>query len=193
MVGATYGDLRSRTAGERASAAGGARCFRRKRRRRAFSMATMRGARRRASVGGGLATSRGHRVRVPARGWRRRRTTVRGGKRGDGHEVSILIRLGDGDRAGARAFERLDDDHPAAATRAAARRRNVFGLDCRPRRARAGAQFSAAASACRARSMLSCANRAGEEAVVADAVEAAGQHVQEKAADELVRRRASWS
>jgi len=30
-------------------------------------------------------------------------------------------------------------------------------------------------------------NRAGEEAVVADAMEAAGQHVQEKAADELGR------
>ena len=29
-------------------------------------------------------------------------------------------------------------------------------------------------------------NRAGEQAVVADAMEAAGEHVQEKAADELV-------
>ena len=36
--------------------------------------------------------------------------------------------------------------------------------------------------------MLSRSKRAGDEAVVADAVEAAGQHVQEKAADELVGR-----
>ena len=34
--------------------------------------------------------------------------------------------------------------------------------------------------------MLSARERAGEEAVVADAVEAARQHVEEKAADELV-------
>ena len=34
--------------------------------------------------------------------------------------------------------------------------------------------------------MLSRANRAGEQAVMADAVEAGRQHVQEKAADELV-------
>ena len=37
------------------------------------------------------------------------------------------------------------------------------------------------------------ASGAGEEAVVADAVEAAGQHVQEEAAGELAGRRASWS
>ena len=34
------------------------------------------------------------------RGRRRRRSTVRGGMRGDGHELSILIRLGDGERQG---------------------------------------------------------------------------------------------
>ena len=83
-----------------ASAAGRARSFQRKGRRRLFSMATMGGSEAFASVEGGLATSRGHCALVPARGWRRRRSTVRGGTHGDGHEVSILIRLGDGDRAG---------------------------------------------------------------------------------------------
>src|SRR5208283_4900420 len=79
---------------------GRARSFQRKGRRRLFSMATMGGSEAFASVEGGLATSRGHCALVPARSWRRRRSTVRGGMRGDGHEVPILIRLGDGDRAG---------------------------------------------------------------------------------------------
>src|SRR5208337_3907079 len=61
---------------------------------------TMRGSEAWALVAGGLATSRGRRARVPARGWRRRRSMVRGGMRGDGHELSILIRLGDGERQG---------------------------------------------------------------------------------------------
>ena len=84
------------------SATGGARRSRRKRRRRLFSMATMRGSKALASVEGGPATSRGHRAHVPARGRRRRRrrSTVRGWTRGDGHEVSILILLGDENRAG---------------------------------------------------------------------------------------------
>ncbi len=34
-----------------------------------------------------------------AHGWKRKRSAVRGGVRGDSHEVSILIRLGGGDRA----------------------------------------------------------------------------------------------
>ena len=112
---------------------------------------------------------------------------MRGGMRGAGHEESILIRLGDGDRAGrgARAFERLDDDHPAAATRAAARRRKVIGLTVDPgarepgRILRRGEQLSGALD-------VPSANRAGEQAVVADAVEAARQYVQEKASDELM-------
>jgi hypothetical protein len=84
-----------------APAAGGARCFRWKRRRRTASMATMRGSDALALVGRGLATSRGHEGRVRARGgWRRRQSTVRGGMWGDGHELSILIRLGDGERQG---------------------------------------------------------------------------------------------
>src|SRR4029077_10605352 len=51
-------------------------------------------------VGKGLGTSHEHRVRVPARGWRGKRLMARGGTHGDGHEVSILIRLGGGDCAG---------------------------------------------------------------------------------------------
>src|SRR5208282_4213462 len=89
---------------------------------------------------------------APARGWRRGEAALRGGVRCDGHEVSILIRLGGGDRAG-RALS------------------NVSTTSIRPpqhghRRAGAGAlapQSSAlerwgarsdAASAWRARSML---------------------------------------
>jgi hypothetical protein len=83
-----------------ASAAGGAWRLRRKRRRWPFSLVTMRGSEALASVAGGLATWRGRRARVPARGRRRRRSTVRGGMRGDGHELSILIRVGEGDRQG---------------------------------------------------------------------------------------------
>ena len=90
---------RGRLASE-ALAAGDAWCLRPKRRRWPLSMATIRGSEALASVAGGLATSRGRRARVPARGWRRRRSTVRGGMRGDGHELSILIRLGDGERQG---------------------------------------------------------------------------------------------
>jgi hypothetical protein len=56
--------------------------------------------RRRPPVEGGLATSCGRCGRVPARGRRRKGSSVRGGMRGDGHEVSILIRLGDGERQG---------------------------------------------------------------------------------------------
>ena len=42
----------------------------------------------------------GHCHPGPARGWKGKRSTLQGGMRGAGHEVSILIRLGDGDRAG---------------------------------------------------------------------------------------------
>jgi len=110
---------------------------------------------------------------------------LRVGKRGDDHhEVSILIRLGDGERAGRGPS-------------------NVSTMIIWPpehghRRADEGASVSLSASACtlsgetlgaasawRARSMFAGSNRAGKEAVVADAVEAARQDVQEKAADEL--------
>src|SRR5208337_1246712 len=90
---------RGRLASE-ASAIGGAWRLRRKRRRWPFSMATMGRSEALASVARGRATSDGRCARVPARGWRRRRSTVRGGMRGDGHELSILIRLGDGERQG---------------------------------------------------------------------------------------------
>src|SRR5271166_1243713 len=46
--------------------------------------------------GGGV----GHRLPAPARGWRRGETALRNGKRGDGHEGSILVRVCDGERAG---------------------------------------------------------------------------------------------
>jgi hypothetical protein len=78
----------------------GGRCYREERTRRAFSGARMRAAGVGAAAGESLRRSRGHRVRAPACGWRRRRSALRGGKRHDGHEVSILIRVGDGERAG---------------------------------------------------------------------------------------------
>src|SRR6185312_3793912 len=83
-----------------AAAGRGTWCFQLKRWRRTFSMAAKRGSEGFASVEGGQARSRGHGGRVPTGGWRRRRSTERGGMRGDGHEVSILIGLVDGDRAG---------------------------------------------------------------------------------------------
>src|ERR1700722_15555359 len=104
--------------------------------------------------------------------------------RGAGHEVSILIRLGDGDRAGRGPS-------------------NVSTMIIRPpqhgqRRAGATSSASRPASA-RERwgGALRCGERladaldvarttgAGEQAVVADAMEAVWQHVQEKATDEL--------
>jgi len=80
-------------------AAGAAQCFQRERRRRLFSTAMMGSGEAFVSVGGGLAISCGHRGRVAARGRRRRRSTVRGGMCGAGHEESILIRRGGAGRA----------------------------------------------------------------------------------------------
>ena len=77
----------------------GGRCYREERTRRAFSGARMRAAGVGAAAGESLRRSRGHRVRAPACGWRRRRSVLRGGKRHYGHEVSILNRVGDGERA----------------------------------------------------------------------------------------------
>ena len=94
----------------------------------------------------------------------------------DGHEVSILSDLG---MAIAQGSACLDDDHPAAATRAAARRRKVFSLT-----SGLGARTLGGALRCgeRLADALDVARttRAGEQAVVADAMEAARQHVQEK-------------
>ncbi len=83
-----------------AAVGGGARSLRRNRRRRTCLIAEMHGFGAGAAVGGGRATWQGQRSRAPARGWRRKRSTFRGKVRGDGHELSILIRFGDGDRAG---------------------------------------------------------------------------------------------
>ena len=80
------------------------------------------------------------------------RSTVRGGMRGDGHELSILIRLGDGERQGRGPsnVSTMIIRPPRRGNAAQARR---LPPDCRPR-AKAGAH-SLAASSCRARSMLS--------------------------------------
>src|SRR4029077_12862054 len=83
----------------------GGRCYREERTRRAFSGARMRAAGVGAAAGESLRRSRGHRVRAPACGWRRRRSALRGGKRGDCHDVSILIGIGDGERAGRATAE----------------------------------------------------------------------------------------
>ena len=136
--------------------------------------------------------------------WERRRESVRGGRediglllrrvaggaarrgcvgmRGDGHEVSILMRVGDGGRPG-RAPSKVSTmiiRPPQQGQRRAGETVSawLFASACE----RSGAA-SGAASAWRTRSMLLRPNRAGEEAVVADAVEAARQDVQEKAAD----------
>ena len=103
--------------------------------------------------------------------------------RGDGHEVSILIRVGDGDCAG-RAPSNVSMMITDRSNKGTGGRSEVFRSRCRPRRARSragagrGEQLANALDAVRS-------NRAGEEAVMADAVEAARQDVQEKAGDEL--------
>jgi len=136
-----------------ASAIGDARCFQRKRRWLGFSMATMRGSEALASVAGGLATSRVRGARVAARGRRRRRSTVRGGMDGDGHELSILIRLGDGERQGRgpSSVSTMIIRPPQQGQRRAGETSSA-----RLSASREGwGAFSAAASNCRARSMLS--------------------------------------
>ena len=99
------------------------------------------------------------------------------------HEVSILIRFGDGDRAGRapsnvsmmiirppqHGHRRAGEGGLGLAVCLGGRRWAGLGR---------GEQLSGALD-------VAGANRAGEQAVVADAVEAARQHVQEKAADEL--------
>jgi hypothetical protein len=119
------------------------------------------------------------------------RSGARAGGEGDRHcgaasrATSIMrcrSRCGRWGVRGARALERFDDDHAAAATRTAPRGRNVFsltsGLGAGPlgRGFRRGEGLANAVDIARP-------NCAGEEAIVADAVKAAGQHVEEKAAD----------
>ena len=135
------------------SAAGGVGCFRRKRRRQAFSAAIMRGSEASTAVEGGLTISRGRRARVPPRGRRRRRSTVRGGMRGGGHELSILIRLGDGERQG-RAPSNVSTTiirPPQQGQRRAGE--TSAGLSASAREG--WGAFSAAASKCRTHSMVS--------------------------------------
>ena len=83
-----------------ASATGRGGCFRLRRRRWSWLMAAMRSRERFTLVDGGLRGSCGHHVHVAASGRRRKRSTLGGGMRGAGHDVSILIRIGEGDRAG---------------------------------------------------------------------------------------------
>ena len=109
---------------------------------------------------------------------------MRGGKRGDGHEVSILIRLGDGEREERAPLNVSTMIIRPPATRTWTQGRRSFGLAVR-RVGRAlgrglgrGEQLSDALD-------VAGSNHSGEEAVVADAVEAVGQDVEEKAANEL--------
>ena len=80
--------------------------------------------------------------------------------------------------------ERLDDGHAAAATRASARRRRCFGLAVGFGLRAVGPDLGRGERLAGALDVVR-PNGAGEQAVMSDAVEAAGQHVQEKAADEL--------
>jgi hypothetical protein len=139
--------------GSETSAIGDAGCFQRKGRWLGFSMATMRGSEAFASVEGRLVTSRGRRARVPALGWRRRRSTVRGGVRGDGHELSILIRLGDGERQG-RGPSNVSTMIIRPPQQGQRRAGETSSARLSASREGWGA-FSAAAISCRARSMLS--------------------------------------
>jgi hypothetical protein len=76
---------------------------------------------------------------------------------------------------GALALERLDDDHPTAATRTAPRRRNVFSLTSSlgagtlGRGVRHGERLASALD-------VAGANRSCEQAVMADAVSAHKRH-----------------
>ena len=103
--------------------------------------------------------------------------------RGDGHELSILIWAGDGERAG-RAASNASMMIIRPPQQGQGRAGEVFsvtvGLGTRRLGSilRRGEQLSRPLDVVRS-------DRAGEQAVVADTVEAAGQHMQEKAADEL--------
>ena len=83
-----------------AAQAGDGQSCRRERRRRACSVVSMWGFGVGAALKADLRVWRGQRSCGPARGWKRKRSGLRGGMRGDGHEVSILIRFSDGDRPG---------------------------------------------------------------------------------------------
>ena len=100
-LAAIYGDLRIADA-TRASARRPVerRPYRREERGRSCSVVRRRRFGVSAMFGAPLRTWRGQRCRAPARGWRQKRSTLRGGMGCDCHEVSMLIRLGGGERAG---------------------------------------------------------------------------------------------
>ena len=106
---------------------------------------------------------------------------MRGGMGDDGHEVSILIRPGGADRAGRAPSKVSTKDHSAAAPGASMRRRRCLSVIVRlgGRALGRGEQLADALD-------VVGANGSCEQAIVADAVEAGRQQVQEKAADELV-------
>ena len=156
----------------------GAQSCRREHRRRACSVVRRCGFGVGVTLGAGLRKWRGQRSGGPARGWQRKRSALRGGMGCDGHEVSILIRFGDGDRAG-RALEGLDDDHPAAATGASARRRRGFGVDVGLGRRGLALGLGRGERLAGTLDALG-ANGAGQQAVVPDAMEAAGYDVRRK-------------
>ena len=83
-----------------------------------------------------------------------------------------------------RAFERLDDEHSAAAAWASTWRRSFVGVAVGLGAWALGRDLGRGERLARALDVAG-SNRAGEQAVVADAMEAARKHVQEKAADEL--------
>ena len=107
------------------------------------------------------------------------------------HEVSILMAAGIAVgrcRGRLACLEHLDDAHGRAAARAGLEGRgrigsDVFGL---------GRRRSDVEQLAGEREVVGL-HAARQQTVVADAVEALGQHVDQEAADELVRRRASSS
>ena len=109
---------------------------------------------------------------------------MRGGTHGDGHEVSILIRFGDDDCAG-----RGPSNVSTMIIRPPQHRQRRVGRMFSPSllasaRRRLGGALPGGEQLANARDVVQ-PNRSGEQAVVADAVEAARQHVQEKATDKL--------
>ena len=86
-----------------AAQAGDGQFCRRERPRRACSVVSMWGFGVGAALKVDLRVWRGQRCRVPAGGWKRKRSALRGGMGCGGHEVSILIWVGDGERAGRMA------------------------------------------------------------------------------------------
>src|SRR5438309_12034947 len=85
----------------------------------------------------------------------------------------------------ASALEGLDDDHAPAAAWARMRERPRFSVASAAGIARLDMCGPHVEQLTRLRDVVG-ASAVGEEAVVADAMEAAGQHVDQEAADELV-------